>query len=224
MFQRLPTLREPLLCVFVHITFSEMYNRNMQLLSNEDYRNCRIAEADVVGNSLDGASFTDCSFDNIKLTHITLNKLFAKRTKFIGCDFSNLSFAQSVFADSTFCNCRLTGFKLAEAELADCTFKECKLDLAQFRFSRLRHIKFNSCELREADFYGATLSGVAFVGCSLEHAEFYKTKTKEVDFRTSKLCDLRFGVDDLRGVKVTSAQVVELLPSLSALAGFEVDA
>lgn len=118
-------------------------------------------------------------------------------------------------------NSRLTGVDLGAGLLEDCVFMNVKLDEAGLRFATLKRVKFESCVLRGLDFSGAKLTDVSFDECELDGTNFDNTICKNVDLRSENLAAIK-GVQGLRGATVSSEQLIQLAPLLSAEAGLDV--
>lgn len=197
----------------------------MKLTAGEEYHDLNLGNRDDVAIvSLDGASVSDSVFRGLSFGSVPAKKLHLRRVRFERCDLSNADWAECSLAQVVFTDCRLTGLRLTESLLKTCRLSDCKLDLAQFRFAELDDTTFTSCELREADFYQATLKGVRFEQCGLEQTEFYHASIKKVvDFRSSQVSTLKFGLGDLKGARFSAQQLIELSPLLASLAGLRIE-
>ena len=196
----------------------------MELKPGESYQELRITkEKPVHATSLDGVSILDSTFHSTTLNGISGKKLYLRRVKFEDCDFSNIEMPDSSLFDVTFKKCRLTGLQLTDSILEHCSFIGCKLNLSQFRFSKIYNTAFVDCDLQEADFYSAAFRRSKFEHCTLEQTEFYKTIAKELDFRTSAVGAIKFGLGDLRGAKFSPDQMIALFPTLASLVDFKIE-
>jgi len=116
---------------------------------------------------------------------------------------------------------RLTGVTLASASLTDVAFVDCRIDLASFRFAELRNVHFDGCRLDEADFYEAKLASVLFTGCDLTRVTLAGATFTRSELRGCRL-DAIGNPEQLRGVRMPLADVVQAADVLAAAAGIEI--
>lgn len=117
---------------------------------------------------------------------------------------------------------RMAGIDLSEAEIKNVHFVGCKLDLANFRFAKLTRVVFEDCSLTETDFQGGVLNNVRFENSVLDKVEFAQVKSVQVDFRTSRLLEVR-GWQFLNGALLDSAQLISVAPQLAAALGVKIE-
>jgi uncharacterized protein YjbI with pentapeptide repeats len=116
---------------------------------------------------------------------------------------------------------RLTGITLSSGSLTDAAFVDCRIDLAGFRFTELRNVHFDSCRLDEADFYEAKLASVLFTGCDLTRAGLAGAAFTRSELRGCRL-DAIGNPEQLRGVRMPMADVVQAADVLAAAVGIEI--
>ncbi len=117
---------------------------------------------------------------------------------------------------------RLTGLILSGSQLTDVSFTGCKLDLANIRAAHLKRVRFERCELMGADFSSANLSDVSFEHCNLTGIDVTNMTSKSVDMRGCEVLSPK-GIGGLRGVTLTSLQLLSLTPWLAQELGIKIE-
>ena len=92
------------------------------------------------------------------------------------------------------------------------------LDYASLSETRLDRVCFVDCRLRESLWADVKLPKVRFERADLTRAQWMRTPLAGIDFSTSTITGWNITLFDLRGAKVTAAQVIEL----SSLLGVEI--
>lgn len=199
------------------------YSHHMNFENNSEHERLKLDHVDLAGQSLERVSITDSTLSAVNLGSILATSLYLRDVTLESCDLSNARLHEASLLRVMFRNCRLTGLQLTESTVEASRFSGCKLDFSQFRFANIKGARYEDCDLREADFLGATLRKVQFGGCALDLAEFFKVQGKDMDFRSSSVGALRFGVGDLRGATFSAAQLVTLAPLLASMADFRIE-
>lgn len=88
------------------------------------------------------------------------------------------------------------------------SLSECKLD----------RVIFEECRLRESLWGDVKLPKVRFDHCDLNRAQWLRTPLMGIDLSTCQIPGWNISLFDLKGAKVTAAQVIEL----SGLLGVEI--
>lgn len=197
---------------------------NLQHLLRTDERLAGLLLQDQEAPTLraKGVSLTEsrvhrCTFLQAKIEKLQLQDCALEHSDFSGSNLADTSW-HSVAVASTRCS----GMQLPNSLLKNVTFTGCRLDLANFRFAKLENVRFEQCVVSGMDFYNAQLKHVAFVDCDVEGVEFSGAKLTDVDLTESRLLSVK-GLSGLKGARITSEQLVSLLPYLAQEIGLIVE-
>jgi uncharacterized protein YjbI with pentapeptide repeats len=177
-----------------------------------ELRGGRVADLEIVGSRVVGATFTGVELERLRVTD----------TVFQGCDLSGTSAVEAVFVRVEFVDCRMLAFDVAQASLRDVGFRECRLDDANFRMSVGERVQFNRSMLRGADFYRARLPGLRLFDCDLTGVEFSRADLRGGRLHGSRLEGLR-GADSARGAVIDSSQLLPMALQVLGSLGIAVD-
>ena len=108
------------------------------------------------------------------------------------------------------------------AKLSDVWFRECRLADASFRLSTGDRVRFEGCDLRNVDLYAVQFPGVCFFDSDLTGAELSQASLNQARLHGSTLDELR-GVPALRGITISSTQLVPLALQLLQVLDIKVD-
>ena len=75
---------------------------------------------------------------------------------------------------------------------------------------KMKHVLFAHSDLQNGSMESCRLTPVGFDTCNLTEVEFSRTPLKGIDLRSSQMAGIRLGIDDLKGVIVSSLQALEL--------------
>lgn len=122
---------------------------------------------------------------------------------------------------------RVEGARIGSAELYEnhwgsVHFVDCKITYLNLRGATLRDVAFTRCSIEELDLGEATAQSLAFHGSTLQILDLQRAELKDVDLRGAELHKI-VGLDRLRGVTVSSAQLGQLAPLLAAEFGIGID-
>ena len=137
-----------------------------------------------------GISFVDCIFDK--------------------CEWSNVRLTNAAFQRARLQGCRMTGLEIMRGALINVAFDGCMLDYASFAECKLDHAVFSDCRLRDSLWSENRLSRVRFDHSDLERAQWARTQLSGLDMTTCRIAGWTVSLTDLRGLKVTAAQVLDL--------------
>jgi len=193
-----------------------------QFSASDTIENKISVDANLIGLDTPSLKIEHSLLRRVQMSSSTLKKLQLAEVVFDDCDLSNSSWLQGSIGKVVFRKCRLTGLQLNEALLEDVTFSDCLLDLSQLRFAKLKNVKFERCVLREADFQNSTLPKTIFIHCNLEKAQFLSVKMAGADFRGSQIDSLIVTMNDLKGVIMSSEQLMSITYSLAQVLGIQV--
>jgi uncharacterized protein YjbI with pentapeptide repeats len=184
-------------------------------LVDDDVWSLVVATGDYVGQRAEGMEMGDVVVRGGRWSGVILDGLRAFNVVFEDCDLSGLALLEEPSLQNvTFTRCRLSGAELSGARLRNVRFMGCTLDDANLRMIDAEKVVFDDTVLVGTDLHGAKLTEARLVGCDLRGSDWAKATLKGVDMRGSRLEDIR-GADRLRGVTISSSQVVPLAYSLA---------
>ncbi len=181
---------------------------------------------------IDGVSFVGFSLQGLTITGSRIVKSDFSSAKLEGLGFENVvvescamlaaRFHEASWHTTTVTNSRCSGVQLDQSTLKNVAFRGCKLDMANFRYAKLNNVIFEDCVVNEMDFGSAELKNVTFAGCAIDGIDFTHAKLQNVDLRGSMLAKIK-RPSDLKGVIITSEQLIYLAPQLAHEAGIKVE-
>ena len=157
--------------------------------------------------------FEHCRFDELDFRHISFSDCI-----FIKCELSNVRLENAVFQRVSMQNCRMTGMELLRAALMSTLFENCMMDYLSLSESKLDRVLFSDCRLRESLWGDVKMPKVQFVNDDLARAQWIRTPLNGIDISSCGIEGWNISLFDLKGAKVTAAQVIEL----SGLLGVEI--
>ena len=166
---------------------------------------------------ISGCRVTGSSFLNVELVRARMSDTLFER-----CDLSAAVLAKAALTRVEFDDCRLSGADFSGAKLSDVWFRECRLADASFRLSTGDRVRFEGCDLRNVDFYAVQFPGACFFDSDLTGAELSQASLNQARLHGSTLDELR-GVAALRGITISSAQLVPLALQLLQVLDIKVD-
>ena len=188
------------------------------IAEGEDLRGKHFADESldfVEGQALDivGCVFERCTFGEMDLKRISfVDCVFEK------CEWSNVRLTSATFQRVRFSSCRMTGLEFLRGVLMNVSFDGCMMDYVSLSETKLDRVIFDQCRMRESLWSEVRLPKVRFAGCDLTKAQWMRTPLIGIDMSTSQIEGWTITLFDLRGVKVTAAQMI----SLSGLLGVEI--
>jgi uncharacterized protein YjbI with pentapeptide repeats len=165
-------------------------------------RESRLAGAAFTGSHLLRATFVDCVITD--------------------CDLSGAVLADCRFVRVEFQHCRLSGVQAQGSRFSDVAMIDCKIDGGNFRMTSWERGELQDSNLVDSDFYGARLPGSRIQGCDLSNVEFSKCDLAGSRLQRSRLEGIR-GADFLRGVTISSDQIIPAALALFAAIDISVD-
>ena len=155
-----------------------------------DVRGCAFERCRFGDNDFKRVSFVDCTFDK--------------------CEWSNARLVNAAFQRVRLRNCRMTGLEIMQGALMNVSFDGCMLDYASFSECKLDRVAFSDCRPRESLWSEVRLLKTRFDHSDLERAQWARTPLAGLDMTTCRIGGWSISLYDLRGAKVTAAQVIEL--------------
>ena len=153
-----------------------------------DVRGCAFERCRFGDNDFMRVSFVDCTFDK--------------------CEWSNARLVNAAFQRVRLRNCRMTGLEIMQGALMNVSFDGCMLDYASISECKLDRVAFSDCRLRESLWSEVRLLKTRFDHSDLERAQW--ARLAGLDMTTCGIGGWSISLYDLRGAKVTAAQVIEL--------------
>lgn len=188
------------------------------VFENDDLR-CR-RYTDQTLDRLEGQTLdvNGCVFERCTFGEMDLKRLSFVDCVFDKCEWSNARLTNAAFQRVRFQNCRLTGMELLRGVLMNVCFDGCMMDYLSVSETKLERTTFENCRLRESLWADVKLGKSRIQNTDLTRAQWMRTPLLGVDMSTCQIDGWNISLYDLRGVKLTSAQVI----SLSGLLGVEV--
>lgn len=161
-----------------------------------------LSEADLRGEVLGSANFSNTLLEGVKLARASLRKVDLRganlnnaKLRWAELTQANLTEAELSFADlretnlnnSRFDNADLREANLSKATLHDAILNEANLSGANLSHADLRNSKIDYANLMGANFANATLIGAKFGHTNLNEAELSKAKLNGVDLSYAEL-------------------------------------
>lgn len=162
------------------------------VLSEREYDDESLADLDLVGATLDGIRFRDCSFTRCNFSEATL-----ARCRFSDCEFQDCNLSLAVLTGSGFDGTRFT----------DC--KMVGINWTKAHWPRLRTAKawvFKRCVLNDSSFFGLDLREFALIDCRAIDVDFTDANGEDADFSDTDLRDSVFARTRLVGANFSGAQ------------------
>lgn len=104
----------------------------------------------------------------------------------------------------------MTGLEIMQGALMNVAFDGCMLDYVSFAECKLDRVVFSECRLRESLWSEVRLLKARFDHSDLERAQWARTPLMGLDMTTCRIGGWSISLYDLRGARVTAAQVIEL--------------
>lgn len=192
-------------------------------LLNDHHDRQRFVAPDTENLNLLGAMFTEC-----ELLHWRSHKINLQAARFVQSRISNLdvaSFAgrRSVWREVELMSSRIGATEWHDSDLSQVLVSGSKLGWVNLRAAKLNDVVFDDCQIDELDLTGASVTRVALRGTRVQRLILTGVKAEHLDLRGLETATIE-GLDGLRGVTLTPAQVVQLSDQLAAHIGIIVEA
>ena len=106
--------------------------------------------------------------------------------------------------------------------MTDAAFTDCRMDDVNLRLATLTRTEFVGCDLRGGDLYRAVAPGTRFERCDLTGLQVSQAELEGARLHGSTLGGIQ-GAGGLRGVVVSSDQIVPLAHALLDAMGVTID-
>ncbi|NIF20382.1 pentapeptide repeat-containing protein [Candidatus Pantoea multigeneris] len=151
-----------------------------QEYSDEDFKDIKQNEDEIVNTRFDNCTFTHCNF-----TESTFRKCSFFECEFNKCNLSLLNVSYSSFRDVTFHECKLVGIDWTRAAWSTLNFPAA--------------LNFHHSVLNDSVFFGLYLAQCSLIECKLQAVDFSEAQCEEADFSGSDLTHATFHHTRLTG-------------------------
>ncbi len=160
----------------------------------------------------------ECALDETRLPRARLLDSVLDGVRGVGTDLAGATLRDVELTDA-----RLGGTQLHGAALERVRVRGGKIDFLNLRAAVLKDVVFEGCVLVEPDFAGARLERVEFADCTVKGVDLSGAVLKDVDLRQAASLEIARGVDRLSGAVISTAQLLDLAPSLAGELGITVE-
>lgn len=157
--------------------------------------------------------FYECCFEKIAWKGKSQVKSF-QNVIFKQCDFSNVNMYGANFISTIFENCNLIGADMSCGTFINTTINHSLASYSNFNGSSFKHCMFLENDLLEASFSDCKLEQVKWSNNRLIKADFNHTKLVKMDFRNNQIDGISVGIDDLKGLIITTNQAIGFISLL----------
>lgn len=183
--------------------------------------NERYDGVDLTGRQLSGLTLSECALVDVTVTEADLHAARVTDTAITRLNAPVLRAAHSVWRDVSIEHSRIGSGELYDAELNTVLITQSKLGFLNLRGAVLRDVAIEDCVIEELDLSEASASRLVCTGCSIAMLDVSGARLENVDLRGARVDGIR-GIDNLRGVTVDAAQLMDLAPLLAAHLGIRV--
>ena len=161
---------------------------------------------------------SNCIFERCTFGELDFKRISFADCIFDKCEWSNVHLSNATFQRVCFQNCRMTGLEMVRGVLMNTAFDSCMMDYLSLSETKLDRALFSDCRIRESLWSEVRMPKVRFENADLCKAQWMRTPLAGVDMSSCVIDGWNISLFDLRGVKLTAAQVI----SLSGLLGVEI--
>ena len=180
------------------------------LARDEDLENLRFVDGELIGFSGKTLDVRGCVFERCRFGDNDFKRISFVDCVFDKCEWSNVRLTNAAFQRARLQGCRMTGLEIMRGALMNVAFDGCMLDYASFTECKLDRAVFSDCRLRDSLWSENRLSRVRFDHSDRERAQWARTQLSGLDMTTCRIAGWTVSLTDLRGLKVTAAQVLDL--------------
>lgn len=159
----------------------------------------------------------DCIVNRQTFINCRMKAAQVSDVRFVNCDLSNLSFAESSFYRAEFISCKLVGTNLSETTFNHVWMDDCNGQYINLSVSKMNQVRFSRCDFQNGTFTNCKPGLFEFDDCRLVEADFSHTALRGVDLRTSRIEGIQVSIPDLRGAVINYAQAMDLMPLLGVV-------
>lgn len=183
--------------------FVELANRE-ERIEGLLFSDLRFENSELYDLHVSESAFLHCSFSGSRL----INGNYID-VSFSGCDFSNCDLSKTAFRRVSFIQCKLMGTDLINCFIKDVRFTDCQMEYVNFAETKLLQSGFFTCRMAQSRFNACRLEAL-FCDAELTLAAFNYTSLSGIDLTNCAIDGLQVTLPDLRGLRVSAIQAVEL--------------
>ncbi|MCW2852338.1 MAG: hypothetical protein JWM84_2002 [Nocardioides sp.] len=192
------------------------------LVANADLEGLAFADLDLSLLSLGGASLDGCALTGVVAGEADWRSTRLRETTFERLNVPVMRAPRGVWRDVVLTGARLGSVEAYETSWQSVHFVGCKLSFVNLRGAELLDVAFTDCVIEELDLVSTSARRVALPGTRVGRLNLQQARLEHVDLRG---CDLEEidGLDGLRGVTISPAQLDLLAPLLAREKGLKVE-
>lgn len=189
-------------------------------LTESEYDDEAFANLDLVGTTLEGIRFRDCSFTRCNFSEATLARCRFSDCQFQDCNLSLATLTGSGFDGVAFVDCKMVGIHWTKAHwprvrvAKALAFRRCVLNDSSFFGLDLRECKLVECRAIDVDFTDANCEDAVFRETDLRDSVFARTRLVGADFTDAQNYRIDIFNNDIKRARFSLPEAVSLLYSL----------
>lgn len=188
------------------------------LAEEEEIRHFCFSDDTLEGVDGQTVEFVGCMFERCAFNECDIDRFSFVDCIFEKCEWTNARLSGFACQRVQFCHCRMTGLEWSHSIMLNTILEDCSLDYASFSETKLDRVMFAECKMRNSLWADMKLGRVRFALSDLSKAQWIRTPLAGIDMRTCVIEEWNISLFDLKGMKVTAAQVI----GLSNLLGVEI--
>lgn len=161
--------------------------------------------------------FKECLFENVTFSDVNLEGLEIINCVFKSCDFSGVRSVNSNIHKSEFQDCKMSGSIFSESMFSNVTFNNIIGNYFTARFSEFKNCFFDTCNLVSGDLQDSKFNKVYIEDSDLTSAILLGVKLEGVDLRSNNVEQVSLRIEDIKGAKITTMQVLEFAKLLNVV-------
>lgn len=178
---------------------------------------CELEDYKVIGNyeylEIRNSKIISCDFQNSRFDGLDIDDTIIERS-----NLSNLSLVDHSYNRVIFKDCNLTGINFTDSYLKEVEFINCNLRYSNFSEAHITKVKFKDCELSQSSFMEITWKDLEFNDCNMNEVDLYRTKLDRLDLSSCSINNMKFSIEQLRGLIVSMEQAI----IISAMLGIKI--
>ncbi|WP_134739552.1 pentapeptide repeat-containing protein [Nocardioides sp. 503] len=192
------------------------------LVANADLEGLSFVDLDLPLLSMGGASLDDCAVTGVVAAEADWRSTQLRETTFERLNVPVMRAPRGVWRDVSLSGARLGSVEAYETSWQSVHFVGCKLSFVNLRGAELLDVAFTDCVIEELDLLSTSARRIAFPGTRIGRLNLQQARLEHVDLRGCELESVD-GLDGLRGVTISPAQLDLLAPLLAREKGLKVE-
>jgi uncharacterized protein YjbI with pentapeptide repeats len=193
-----------------------------QLVADADLHGLSFSDLDTALLALGGATVDGCSFAGVTAREADWRSTRLRETTFERLDVPVMRAPRGVWRDVHISGTRLGSVEAYETSWQSVHFVGCKLSFLNLRGAELLDVAFTDCVIEELDLLQTSARRVSLRGTRVSRLNLHLGKFEHVDLRGADFEEIH-GLDGLRGVTISPAQLDLLAPLLAREKGIKVE-